>query len=400
MPRRGCLCAFAVVAATLAGGCARAAPDRRDSLVRDSAGIRIVTNLAATVAQPPDSCWVDPMPDISIGDAAGLPEYELHRVFGAAMLSDGKIAVLDQGSSQLRLYDSTGTFLAASGSEGDGPGEFRNAYGLWVLRGDTLWAGDYGAWQFEVFAPDGHWIRAVKPATYFPASPDIIVVLEDGVSIMGDFKSRWQGTSDYRPATIDLLVHDRDGALLDTLSTLDYGVWAVATPGFAFHRLFESFPMAAGSARHFVWGHGGRTELLALEAVAGELRLLSITRFEMPSRAVTTAAVADERRRVAEEYFELDGETAHIPTADVMPAFTGLLVEKDGRMWVREYRRGTDNDIDSWLTFSPEGFVECRLWLPKVRRVFAFANGTALVLHVDRLGVERVRRLRLHRAAR
>lgn len=315
-------------------------------------------------------------------------------------MSDGRIVVLDQGSSQVRFYDSAGTFLGASGSRGDGPGEFRNAFGLWVTRGDTLWAGDYGAWQFEVFSPHGEWVRDVRPATYFPASPDIAVVLENGLSILGDFKSRWIRTSTYRPAQIDLVLHDEEGALVDTIATLDYGMWRLATPSFAFHRLFESFPMASGSGRRLALGHGGVPEVQLFEAAGEGLALRRVIRFETPEREVTDADIALERKRVLAEYFELEGQGDAIPSADMVPAFTSLRVGRDGWIWIREHGRNVDEAPEMWLGFTPEGTIDCRLEMIESRQVFELNAGYALVLREDELGVERVERYGIVRPGR
>src|SRR5690606_11814210 len=128
--------------------------------VRDSAGITIVESI---LDRATPFCTVATEPTVTIGTTDGAPEYQLFRTFGAARLSDGRIAVVNQGSQELRFYDSDGLYLAASGGEGDGPGEFRNAFTLAVLPGDTLWVGELQPWSWEVFAPDGRWVRSVVP---------------------------------------------------------------------------------------------------------------------------------------------------------------------------------------------------------------------------------------------
>jgi hypothetical protein len=58
-------------------------------------------------------------------------------VVGAARLDDGRLAVMNAGSNELRIYDESGAFVSAHGREGEGPGEFRGATRL-NLIGDTL----------------------------------------------------------------------------------------------------------------------------------------------------------------------------------------------------------------------------------------------------------------------
>lgn len=109
------LCGFAPLA------CATPDAGDRGTAVRDSASIRIVENRAVHA----DTCAVAPTPDLELGTVDGPSETQLYRVFDAATLSDGRIAVVDQGSSQIRSFSAEGTFERAFGSEGGGPGEHR-----------------------------------------------------------------------------------------------------------------------------------------------------------------------------------------------------------------------------------------------------------------------------------
>jgi hypothetical protein len=149
--------------------------------VRDSSGIVIVEN---DLARLPLMCVVGDAPTIAIGSTDGASEYELHRVFGASRLGDGRIVLVNQGSSQLRFYDASGRFLMSAGRSGSGPGEFRDAFYLWVLPGDTIWVGDYDPWQFLVFSPAGHWVRTVRPTPEYVNSPAVINVLDDGRAVL------------------------------------------------------------------------------------------------------------------------------------------------------------------------------------------------------------------------
>ncbi|MEX2285379.1 MAG: 6-bladed beta-propeller [Gemmatimonadota bacterium] len=135
---------------------------------RDSAGITIVDN---DLARLPSTCAVSSTPTVTIGTSAGAPEYELHRVFGATRLSDDRIVLVNQGTQQIRFYDQTGQFVAQTGRAGEGPGEFRRAYHLWVTPGDSIWVGDYVPWQFHIFGPDGTHTRTVRPMPLYANLP-------------------------------------------------------------------------------------------------------------------------------------------------------------------------------------------------------------------------------------
>jgi hypothetical protein len=67
---------------------------------------------------------VSALPFLSIGAEDKGPAYQLDRVFGAVRLPDGRIAIGNTSTSELRLYDAGGRFLASASRRGAGPGEF------------------------------------------------------------------------------------------------------------------------------------------------------------------------------------------------------------------------------------------------------------------------------------
>lgn len=97
-------------------------------------------------------------PDLSIGVVDGMDEYQFHQVVGAVRLRDGRIAVMNAGSSQLRLYAPDGTFISSHGRAGDGPGEFRSATRLHLI-GDTLFVYDGGLQRLSLHDLTGSFIE-------------------------------------------------------------------------------------------------------------------------------------------------------------------------------------------------------------------------------------------------
>ena len=146
----------------------------------DSSGVRIVTSdpLASTSV-----CPVSEAPRLAIGALDGADAELFHRIRGVARLSDGSIAVVDESSGEIRLFDSAGVHRRTMGGLGEGPGEFESPWLIWALPGDTLWVGDYRPWRFNVFGPDGRWARAVQPDPVFVNFPRGGGVLSGGISV-------------------------------------------------------------------------------------------------------------------------------------------------------------------------------------------------------------------------
>lgn len=172
--------------ALVSGGCAEERTPVEAAAVRDSAGIVLVENRLPLEELP--TCGVDSTAEVRIGRQAGEEHDRLYRVFGAARLTDGRIAVVNQGSGEIRLYDAAGMFLAAAGRPGEGPGEFRNAFTVRVLPGDTIWVGDYRPWRFLVFSPRGEWVRTVTPEPRYVNPPRVTGVLDDGRMVLGSME--------------------------------------------------------------------------------------------------------------------------------------------------------------------------------------------------------------------
>jgi len=131
------------------------------STVRDSAGITIVENDAP--AWGPGEAWrVSQEPVVSIGVAEGAEEYQLFRANGALRLPGGDILIINGGTSELRFYDSTGTYLHAVGREGAGPGEYNMMGGVARFLADSLLVLDFGNDRMVVLGPRGEFGRTFK----------------------------------------------------------------------------------------------------------------------------------------------------------------------------------------------------------------------------------------------
>lgn len=143
----------------LLAGCAGEKTSPQAIEVRDSAGIQIVQHPAGYEATLP--VWtVGNTPALDIGTEPGE---ELHRVGGAARLSDGRIVVINRGTGELRLFDSAGRRTQTIGKLGEGPGEFSNfIQSVQVLAGDTLFVLDGQNRRASWFSPTGSLLRTAS----------------------------------------------------------------------------------------------------------------------------------------------------------------------------------------------------------------------------------------------
>lgn len=364
----------------------------------DSAGVVIVSNDMRLLGS---RCDVAAAPRLIIGEAEGEEVYQLYRVFGATVLSDGRIALVNQGSQELRIYAPDGQFLSASGREGDGPGEFRNAFLLWRLPGDTIWIGDYRPWAFEVFGPSGEWVRQVTPSPQYSNPPRELALLSDGRFIIGE-QDRSRRAPTFELDYLHILLHGSDGGLIDTLQVMPHGRWGQTSDNprsLWLYPWFESFAEFTGRGDRFVLGHGSEAEL-RVYALDPDPRLERIIRWSGLERAVRNSDVEAARQEVMDRYVDLDANRREAlvaprvhedrPVAAVIPAFVSVQIGVDGAIWVEEYSMPGESPVSDWIRFDEDGLFSCRVIIPENFEVYEFGSDYILGKRQDALGIETI----------
>ena len=147
--------------------------DGRDPLPYGTGEGRGVDSPGGAVGREVPQVWrLSDTPELEIGVREGDAAYQLDRASGSTRLDDGRIVVLDGGSAQLRFFDAGGSFLYAVGSEGEGPGEFRNPTRVRRTLGDSLQVWDAILARLSFFDLDGAFLgsslRAPSPADPTP----------------------------------------------------------------------------------------------------------------------------------------------------------------------------------------------------------------------------------------
>lgn len=135
---------------------------RQTAIITDSAGVSIVESREAAWEEG-DEWRLDTVPAVTIGgEEEGEPAYDLLQVSDVVRLGNGSIALINNGTSDIRLYDAAGRHVRTVGRAGDGPGEFRAMETLDRSAGDTLHTYDYLLRRLSTIAPDGAFLGS-KP---------------------------------------------------------------------------------------------------------------------------------------------------------------------------------------------------------------------------------------------
>lgn len=375
------------------------------TVFRDSAGIQIVENGSRTPA-----CILDDRAELDIGRVQGPEPYEFQAIGDAATLDDGRIAVLDVAVSEVRLFQPDGTFDIAFGSEGGGPGEFRSAGSLWVLRSDTLLVSDERPLRLSFFTSSGAFVRSLRFSPPYARPPVEVGPLEGPSYLVADECCHMYGDPwEWAERRLIVSLHSADGSLLDTLLTLPYGRWALfdVELSVAGYPIFEAFSHVFASGDRVIVGRGVVRELEVYD-VADVERPDMLIRWTGPDRTVRREDIAAYRT------WELDRPGRHGLEADVwyrrsaevlasedrlvaeeFPAHGDLRIGRDGTFWIQDYPRRRQSP-QAWLSFEPSGALLCRLEVPFLDSwdVYEFGPDYVMGRMTDALDVEHVRRYR------
>lgn len=364
----------------------------------DSAGIQMAFSALSEPEFVP-GCALANDRVLRIGASSGQGEDLLFDVPDVLGLPDGRIAVVNRGTQEVRVFDEAGEFQFSIGGDGEGPGEFRDPIEIALLPPDTMVVWDWRLGRLSVFAPDGSFIRstgldppASNPTGYFEVFGD-----PPGFLIASLDFHRPEGTKP-APQFMNLLSYNMDGDLTDTVATLPYGSYIrvderqrrIGRP------IFESLGTFKTGGETLFVANGSRPEV---EAYGNDGKLLRIIRWQPPDRKVLPEDGEAFKEQVLDgaEGYRLEAllmEFEVVPVADSFPAVRDLRISPNGSLWVRTYRPPR-SDLETWWAFDSGGQFRCRLSLPRGLTVFEFGDEYLLGKTEDELGVEFVEKRRI-----
>ncbi len=318
--------------------------------VRDSAGIQIVEISNAALGAT-ERHVLDGPPTLRIGVVAGAPEYQFSRIAGVVLSPDGSITVADGGSSQIRTFDASGTFVGSYGSQGEGPGEFLFlnwvgrcqgrivAYDVRLGRLTEVGSSPANTWPLESGAgvPSPSWIRCADSGVV-----GVRQTLPTGVPSEGPMRGK---------ATVQFFAPDLEW-LANTEIT---GEERYFLGGNAFPRPLGRRTAMAASGDRVAVGTQDDPEVTFVDRHGAVVRILRWPRQHLEIRSDDIEsyvnglvdASPDRAEGIRAMYRDLE-------FPDVLPAFGSLLLDEGGRLWVEQTQR-PGNPANAWTVFSESG---------------------------------------------
>lgn len=328
-----------------------------------------------------------------IGRLEGAPEYVLAGVRDVKLLPDGGVVLADGQSASVRTYDGSGAFVRSVGRSGEGPGEFD--YVRYLFPGDdgSLEAYDAMLHRLTRFSADGAVDRTVTlradsglPEIYLPANG------ERHFGAWIDQQAEGSG-----PISADLwhvATFDSAGSDPRRVATF-YGFRRVAFEGGSGPAPFSPRAMSVSwnGGMAFSDGVGGRIHRVDGDALTVDTIEVDLPTHDARSAYQALAPLVDSVRALRLE------QVRGIPGTDSIPAFSAMLSDDLGHLWLKPYDPRTDNlwafptrrTGGTWLVVDDAGRSVARVAVPDDLVLMDVRGDRIAGVTYDEFGVERVR---------
>lgn len=389
----------------LACGADTDAADRPAATVRDSAGITIVENPAPAEDAAPSVVLGDDV-RTAIGVLEGAPEYQLYEVRGAVRMSDGRIAVANSGSKELRFYGPDGEFLSASGRDGEGPGEFRELGQLYRLPGDSLVIYDWRTRRLSLMDPQGNFVRSTSvpmPDGGFPFPMGFLDAERVVMRLGRMFGGSDEVSSGVVQDTVRLTMMNwraDNTALPEPFVRLPGGQMYMAAGGTSENRWISVMTVLLAPSPETVVQDGtiyfsptDRFEVRILDEAGTPQRIIRRAHTQVPvTQAMRDAAVERNLEGVDDENWKKRQRSMieDMPVPEYLPAVGDLRVDAAGRIWAQRYRELPDEPA-TWDVFAPDGTWAASVQVPPRFRPLDIGSDYVLGVLTDEFDVEQVR---------
>jgi hypothetical protein len=308
-------------------------------------------------------------------------------------LADGHIAVVNNGSYEVRVFDQSGAHIRTIGERGDGPGQFRYPRAVYRMPADSFLVLDQSR-TVSVFDSSGSYIRGFPLDGKNPSLPgerlSLVGQFADGSLLMQFGVASEAPARGLRRNRIRLIRVLLDGSLGGS-----YGDFDEQTSLSREERdyIFGPYAQATASDSTVWYGPGDRFEL---REIGQEGRVVRLIRLDRPARPVTTSdreAYAEFIRasvRGTPDEAVFESLIAQFQFAPYFPYHLQLQRDPEGNLWVQDYQPFRMRLERTWSVFASNGRYLGDVAFPAGFTVHEIGSDYVLGAWTDELGVEYV----------
>jgi len=322
-------------------------------VVRDSSGVTIVENFGPSWGGS-DAWTVSELPTLDIGDSTRGEQYTFDRIVGALRYPGGAIVVANAGTQELRWYDAGGSFQQSVGGAGTGGVTFTSLAWLGRFGDASVLAYDGMNLRTTVFATDGTLEHSSSLIMTFQAPPGAVGgVFADSTLLVVRGARHWiramQGQPNppqglRRGPTLAFRYSWEDGSFMNGLGSYSGSEQIFRTGRTQIvhvnARPFGKNSVLTAAGNNLYVGTQDSYEIRVLNNLD---TLKALVRLQRDNAPVTQSHIdryknarlanVHSRERAAREA-QLDS----LPWPETMPAYSSILVDTDGNIWVADHR--------------------------------------------------------------
>lgn len=336
---------------------------------------------------------------------------EIGQLASAYFVRPDKIVIADRATHELHFLDlTTGDIVTAAG-RGDGPGEINGPAFQTVRTGDGVAVWDLMSMRMTRFSDSGvvTALRTFPIGSFRNLLAPLAAVFSDGAVVFRDGEEigrpRHNGRYRQQVRYLEFPVNGDVRAIAERLGPEE------------FHRVRADMGPTAFASGSVVFGHElheaqasdllvvAQTDLQAVQVIRrdgsvaatvplseGQAVSAEQLRLARSGQAARRTRLRDRARRVGvvDPGRTRSGREDRAPANDTTPPIGGLMVDLDGRLWLKSYELPGDTVVRwrAWRLDEPRPDFD--LVLPS-SHVLLDAHGSLVLLHVeDDLGVDRV----------
>jgi hypothetical protein len=322
--------------------------------VEDSAGVQIVRNSPQPIWGEGQAWGFEEV--LSIGEAAGDPDYQFGQIAGLDATSDGRILVLDNQAQHIKVFSADGVFERTVGQAGSGPGEFGpGAAVLMVGAADTVIVPDAGNQRVNVILlGDGE-------STSFPLSFEEGIPMRWQISNSGILavQRRALNLPNQDVVDVDLIARQAyDGTIVDTLLTPPRGETFSFGGGLPEFHFFAPEPMwTLLNDGTFVHAVNDDYRINVAGPDGAVTRVITMPSEPIPvseqDKEIITGMIMGLMEEQGVPPQALDGIRQGISYEDVFPAFTQMRNGPEQSLWVQRISVPSDMTADEQDNWNP-----------------------------------------------
>lgn len=333
--------------------------------VTDSAGVRVVLSTNATWGAEPATLDSTPVVQVA-SEASGA--YQFTFVWSGVLLADGRIALGELGSNEVRVFSADGVHMKTWGRRGMGPGEFQSITRVLPYLGDSLLAYDQSLRRTTILPIDSGTPRViVNPVD---GNLDAFGRLEGGQLLL------YNPGGSYHPGvapglwwdTTDVAQFDLSDGSARVLARLPSRQQYIEPDGNTRPLAPAHSAIHAASRDGFYWGTSDRYEIREFDA-NGQLR--QILRRPLEPRVVDPSMIERwidanlENVRRFQGEGDVESNRRRLEAGErgtQVPLFQEAFVDQNDRLWVGEsVWPALDMSSSTWSVFADDG-----VWLGDV----------------------------------